>query len=341
MNDIDLFGAEYPLDHRWDQDQNAKLLNIVFQGGTFGNFLKYFLDKFSLLSPDIKEKPFTDIGASHKKIKYSGLIQRYHAQFINDNKYLIDLPVCIILPNLEKDFFYLKNAQLYRGGDKKIKTDDLWQVEQEKIPERLKIFHYQIKSLYQIKNCIKIPKFIVRDWYKLEFLEETKTTHDYRWFNALKNHPFFKKQKFHHFPLASFFKFDVFLKNVRKLDEFFQLKLDFNRLSEMEGIFNQGYNLDQYRQESNLVFDIIDILTTENNIDIPELDVSSEGFLYAHIEKKIPFIQMPLTNHFFKNTKEIKEYIRCYPEHYKAMNPNMSKFNGIDNPFYLWNKQKN
>jgi len=24
-----------------------------------------------------------------------------------------------------------------------------------------------------------------------------------------------------------------------------------------------------------------------------------------------------------------------YPEHYKAMNPNLPKFNGIDNPFFL------
>jgi hypothetical protein len=181
----------------------------------------------------------------------------------------------------------------------------------------------------------------VRDWYKLEFLEELKTTYNYRWFETLKNHLFFKKQKIYHFPLESFFKFDVFIKNIEMLNDFFNLQLDFNRISEMEDIFYKGYNLDQNRQESNLVFNIIDILNTENNIDIPELDVSSEGFLYAHIEKKIPFIQMPLTNYFFKNTKEIKEYIRCYPEHYKAMNPNLPKFNGVDNPFYLWNKQKN
>ena len=41
-HEINLWGFEPP-NHRWDQDKNAKLLNIVFQGGTFGNFLRFFL----------------------------------------------------------------------------------------------------------------------------------------------------------------------------------------------------------------------------------------------------------------------------------------------------------
>ena len=32
--------------------------------------------------------------------------------------------------------------------------------------------------------------------------------------------------------------------------------------------------------------------------------------------------------------------IKVYPNHYKAMNPNLAKFNNIDNPFYLWAKGK-
>ena len=34
------------------------------------------------------------------------------------------------------------------------------------------------------------------------------------------------------------------------------------------------------------------------------------------------------------------DYLKYYPEHYKAMNPNLPKFNGIPNPFYLWNLKK-
>ena len=44
---------------------------------------------------------------------------------------------------------------------------------------------------------------------------------------------------------------------------------------------------------------------------------------------------MPLSESFFKNTDEIMEYIKYYPEHYKAMNPNLPIFNNIPNPFFL------
>ena len=47
------------------------------------------------------------------------------------------------------------------------------------------------------------------------------------------------------------------------------------------------------------------------------------------------FVIMPITDDFFKTTKEITDYIKLYPEHYKAMNPNLPKFNNIDNPFFL------
>jgi hypothetical protein len=342
MNDIDfLFGVGYPLDKRYDNDQNAPLLNIVYAGGSCGTFLKYFLDKFSSLSPDLKETPFTDVGTAEKKIKYSNLIQRYHPQFINDNKDFIDLPVCLILPETEKSYFYLKFSQWYRADHLKVLPDELWS---KKIKDHhcvLKLSQENIFSFYKITDCDQIPKFIVRDWYKLGFLEEDKSKNKHNlWFEMLKNHPYFKKQKTHHFPLESFFDFEIFIKNIKILNSIFNINLDFTRMLEMKNIFNEAYQLDQFRQEVAAVFNIIDILSAKHDMDITELSVVSEAFLYSYIEKTVPFIQMPLSNHFFKNTKEIKDYIGFYPEHYKAMNPNMSKFNGIDNPFYLYKNKK-
>ena len=53
MKQIDIFTDKHGRDYRWDLDKNAKLLNIVFSKSTFGNFLKYFLDKFSSKTKDI------------------------------------------------------------------------------------------------------------------------------------------------------------------------------------------------------------------------------------------------------------------------------------------------
>ena len=337
---VDIFDDIVPKNHRWDIHKNAKLLNIVFHGGTFGNFLKFFIDKFSKLTPNIDLKPFTDIGTSHtmKKNQFSGLIQRYHAQFINDNEGEHNLPVCLILPDSEKDFFYLILAQWYRAGDKKIIPDNLWQKSiDENQNNSFKNVIKQIIGLYPIdleKNFI--PKFIVRDYHKLLFLEDIKGTHNFIWFEIFKNHQFFSKQKTHHLPLASFFNFDTFIKNLKELDSFFNLQLDFENLKEMKSIFDEPYKKDICREQTDLVFKVIQNLQTEENLTIPHLDVAGEAFLYAYIEKTYPFVVAPLTNYFFRDTDEIRSFVKSYPEHYKAMNPNLPKWQGRDNPFYLW-----
>ena len=76
------------------------------------------------------------------------------------------------------------------------------------------------------------------------------------------------------------------------------------------------------------------------NMDCSTLDIVEQGYLSSWIEQNYDFIQTPLTRNFFSDTNEILEYVKYYPNHYKAMNPNLPKFNNIDNPFHLWAKNK-
>ena len=333
--EINLF--EKYFDYRWDRDRNADLLNIVFHAGTFGHFLKYFLEKFSLKTSDIAGNPFTEIGTSHNLdgSKFSGLIQKYHPSFINDNKGQTNLPVCIILPTTEKHFLYLKKAQLFRMGDEKIRPDFLWQKAIGEMPGKLKGYVDEILKLYNIKETAHyswIPKFIVRDWYKLEFLQELKDTYNHHWFNTFKTHKFFQDQKLFQLDLETFFDWDTFIENITELDDMFGLSLDYDRKKEMKEIFDKGYSLDGIRQECNLA---IDVLKNETDNKLNNLDVATEGFIYAQIEKANDFIQTPLVNRFFRDADEIRQFVEHYPNHYKAMNPNMPTFNGIPNPYYL------
>jgi hypothetical protein len=79
----------------------------------------------------------------------------------------------------------------------------------------------------------------------------------------------------------------------------------------------------------------LDAISNKKDIAIPPLDIIQEAWVYAQLEKKYDFVIMPMTEDFFKTTKEIADYITLYPQHYKAMNPNLPKFNNIDNPFFL------
>lgn len=340
----DLTNAGYPLDHRGDRDPNAKLLNVVFVGGTFGNFLRYFLERFSKKTPTIDDDPFTDIGTSHnlKNYHFSGLIQKYHLSFMNDNEKATGLPVCLIMPSTDKasslsqkHFLYMQQAMIFRAGDFKQKPDHLWQKAIGEMREPLKTYADSIIETYKIKDTAHftwLPKFIVRDWYKMGFLNGYEQSHHYKKFHTLESHDYFKKQNTYHFPLEAFFDYGLFRQEIKIIDERYQIDIDQSREKEMRAVFMKGLELDRLRQEANLAMDVI-----ENNTDhdLKELDVSTEAFIYAEMEKRHDFVQMPLTNRFFRDTAELMQFIECYPQHYKAMNPNMPEFNGIANPYYL------
>jgi len=82
---------------------------------------------------------------------------------------------------------------------------------------------------------------------------------------------------------------------------------------------------------------IIEALQNNENININDIDNVEQAYISAWIEKNYRFVTIPLTNNFFKNTKEILDWIEWYPQFYKAMNPNLPIFNGIPNPYHLHN----
>ena len=334
--EINIFD-EQPSPLRTDRDRNAKLLNIVFIGGTFGNFLKYFLERFSKKTPMMEKDPFTEIGTSHALTSkdFSGLIQKYHLGFINDNEGQTDLPICLIVASTKKHYLYLKQAQWFRAGDTKISPDDLWKKAIGEMPEQIKSHAMDIIKLYNIKETAHfswLPKFIVRDWYKCGFLMKQHDTYEYKFFEILKKHPFFKKQKTFELDLETFFYWKTFLENIKKMNDVFSLDLDFDRSEEMKEVFDRGLAMDKIRQECNMTDQVF---RNDSDIDFRGLNVATEAFIYAMAELENDFVQMPLTNRFFRDLAELNQYVEHYPSHYKAMNPNLPEFNGIPNPFYL------
>ena len=313
---------------RSDKDSNAKLLNIVFIGGTFGNFLKYFLERFSKKTPVLEEDPFTKIGTSHAFKKdehevFSGLIQRYHLGFIEDNEGQTGLPVCLIVPSTKKHFLYLKQAQWFRVGDKKISPDDLWRKAIGEMPESIKSYAEDIIKLYDIKETAHfswLPKFIVRDWYKCGFLMKQNDTYEYKFFEILKKHPFFKKQKTFELDLETFFYWKTFLDNIKEMDRFFGLELDFDKSEEMKQIFDRGLSMDRIRQECNMTDELF---RNDSHIEFKDLNVATEAFIYAEMELRNKLIQMPLTNRFFRDKQEIDQFLEHFPAWYEKKNPNI------------------
>jgi hypothetical protein len=138
------------------------------------------------------------------------------------------------------------------------------------------------------------------------------------------------------FPLSSFWDNVSFKKNLQLADQTLDLGLDLSDL-QVHDTFLSKLNYISTRHRSR---DVIESIKNKKDINISSLDTVEQAHVSAWIESNHQFITVPQSNSFFSTTGEIIEWLETYPEHYKAMNPNLPKFNGIPNPFHLWNLRK-
>ena len=71
------------------------------------------------------------------------------------------------------------------------------------------------------------------------------------------------------------------------------------------------------------------LLTLEN------LDIIEQAWIETMLEKQYDNIIFPYGNNWFKNTKQIIDFLETYPTYLKHMNPRLPWYNNIKNPFYL------
>jgi hypothetical protein len=232
------------------------------------------------------------------------------------------------------DILYYERASVSREGDR---NNDLKQFKNFKNWQPWNN-HYvdTITKNYKIEEDKPIPKFILRDSIKQSYLDLKNNgllLHNNTLVNSVKN----TNTDNYFFPVSSFFSQKKFINELSKLDVKYNLSLD---LEKVPHVYDSFLERNQILQSHFVVDKILTAIKNRENIEIPELDVFQEGYIYAKLEETNDFIIMPMIEAFYKNTQEINEYLQYYPEHYKAMNPNLPTFNEIPNPFHLWNLKK-
>jgi len=308
-----------------------KLVNIAFQGGTHGNFLRFCIDKFSRLTPTLEGTPFSENKTSHNPLQYSEKISLYHPGKIEPYFENTDQPHILITIDNE-DILFLERWVTLRAGDFKINTNE----NMIKLNTNfLELFEWGtvFQKYYNIdvsKNSI--PKFLMRDFYKLSFLDPNKNGFIMLDKILRTNKP---KNTFE-FPVSSFWDTDKFFTTLKNADSFLSLDLDLSDVSIHETFLDKLHFL----KSRHRAYDIIKNIEQEKDVNTSDIDTVEQAYISAWIEKNHDFVSTPLTNSFFDNTGEIIQWLKHYPQHYKAMNPNLPTFNGIPNPFHLWNSKK-
>jgi hypothetical protein len=311
----------------------GNIVNIAFQGGMHGHFLRYCVDRFSKLTPELTGTPFNENGTSHGTLNYSGLVNLYHPStnyphFKNKNE-------PHILITVEKDdILFIERWVTMRAGDFKI---DLSDVEIDIPADSMFLQNFQWKDKFQkyynidlTKNSI--PKFLMRDFYKLSFLDLDKNgfvDFDIK----LKTH---KPKNTFCFPVSAFWDKQDFFDTLKEAGERCNLELDLTDQSVHDEFINRILFFDTKDRANNVIKSIQDKV----NMDTIDLDIVEQAYISAWIEKNYEFVVVPACDQFFQSTAEIINWLKHYPDHYKAMNPNLPTFNNIPNPFHLWNLKK-
>ena len=310
----------------------GNIVNIAFQGGTHGNYLRFCIDKFSKLTPEVIGTPFTKNNTSHNTLKYSGSVNRYHPEenyphFQNTNE-----PHILITVDKE-DLLFIERWVTMRAGDYKIDVST----------ELVSVHHNfldnfpwndKFKKYYNIDLTKKsIPKFIMRDFYKLSFIDPAKNGFIIQDKVLRENRP----SNTFEFPVSCFWDKDKFIDVLERLNKDLNLKIDVDECLSTHGLFLNKLNFLETKHRAS---DVIQAIRDKQDIDIKNLDTVEQAYVSAWIEKNHEFVIVPLCNKFFNTTGEIFDWLEHYPKHYKAMYPNLPTFNNIPNPFHLWNLKK-
>ena len=304
--------------------------------GCHGHYLQYLIDRLSKKTPPIKELPFNHIGNSHKKLAYSGFSEFFDK--LDYQKDLKNLKGANVIKTLySNDILYFERAAMARAGDSNRDIDNLHN-DISFLKSYSKDFYDKIHELYSIDNN-NVPKWLLRDAFKMGFLDMERQgsvvelKRDIKWIeDNLKDN-----NTVHFTQVDVFFTTEKLATELQVLNYEFDLDLDF---TEFESIHEEFIARNRILQTSKNTEIVLDAIRNKKDISIPPLDIIQQAYVYAQLEKKYDFVIMPMTEDFFKTTKEVADYVTLYPRHYKAMNPNLPKFNNIDNPFFL-HRQKN
>ena len=303
---------------------------IFNSAGCHGHYLTYLIDRLSNRTPKIEQLPFNNIGNSHNSIDYSGFAKFVDTLQQAEYKGLNDENIIKIL--YSNDILYYERVAMARAGDADRDIDNIHS-DISFLKSYNKEFYNKIYTLYSIEND-SVPRWLLRDAYKLGFLDwhnqgsVVTSRQDIKWVedNLVEDNTV------HYTQVGVFLTTEKLKRELQDLDSAFGLELSFKNFESINEEFLSKNKILQTHGNTNLVLDAV---KENRDIPVPPLDIIQQAYVYAKLEKQYDFVTMPMTEDFFETTKEITDYVKLYPQHYKAMNPNLPKFNNMDNPFFL------
>jgi hypothetical protein len=305
--------------------ESDKKIQIIYAPGTFGNLLRWILNRFS---PDCKFQHINDPWDKNNRVHEGDEKKLYNEKFIRGHQLKDeygdkpDPDAEKIVITFDKDeLLFVERCAFYRNPGNETEQGRHQKIISNSTNAQLKLF-----DLKQIVTS----KMVAKEISKIQLHDHE----NHSWWNSMLQ--FISHPNHHHFTIDAFFNEKLFVSQLEKINKRFKLDLQIDEkiIESIVNKINQMYVVQTKKRAEK----VLDAIKNKENIDCSQLDILEQVWIEVILEKQHDSLIFPYGTNWFENTDQINEFLNTYPSYLKHMNPRLPWYNGIKNPFYLTGK---
>lgn len=295
-----------------------KPIEIIYSPGTWGNCLRWILDKFTG-NPNFKDSssPWDSNDRAHHNKSWSKRFSRVHQRAYDSDTGPITDTSKIVISYDPTDLVFVERLGYYRiPGNEQAESryENIISGHSEKF----------VKEMFGVEYS---KKAVAKEILKIKFHNEQQHT----WWKSMMQH--MADDSNYKFNIESFWDMNSLVEELDKISKLFDLnlKVEHDVLKNITNHIGQNHVV----LSKNRAKDILEAINNGIEIECKDLDIIEQAFIEVALEKNNDCIIFPYGTNWFNNTIEVKQFIQGYPKYLKHMNPRLPWYNGQRNPFYL------
>ncbi len=300
------------------QTELSKKIQIIYHAGTFGNLLRWLLDRFS---PDCQFKNIDNPWDQNHRVQDESY--EYNQKFIRGHQikridnFLDPLADKIVINFYLDDLLFAERCAFYRVPG--CETED------GRYKNIISNTDIKLLSLFKINKNTSY-KIVAKEIYKIQLHDHE----NHKWWNGMMR--FMKNNTHYQFSIYALWNKEDFIKELESISNKFSLNLNINEniISNITEKISKMYPISTRNRAKN----VLRAIKENVNIECDELDILEQAFIEVILEKQHDSVIFPYGTSWFKNTNQINEFLNTYPSYLKHMNPRLPWYNNIKNPFY-------
>jgi len=298
-------------------------IQVIYFGGTFGNCIRWMLDRFSIDS-NFKniDSPWDENNTVHgfSEEMYNKKFTRAHVDVMVDDKSIlskIDTLADKVLVSFKMiDLIFAERCNYYRvyhEDNHKRYTRIIGRADQSFVKDSF--------------GMVTSNKNVAKELYKIQFHDIHKNV----WWQAMEK--MMNDPNYYKFDLYSMWDSDLLVNELTSVAKKYNLELNIEEkvISNIVEKVKTIYPV----MTKDRAHQVLDAVVNRENMKVDRLDIIEQAYIETELEKIHDCVIFPYGTNWFKDTDQINQFLDTYPSYLKHMNPRLPWYNNIRNPYYL------